>query len=154
MNRSGTPTRVLGGGAKLPGIVARAWLTIADANGTPRSHGFCAKPMELYELCRACGDSHDRAWRHAPQGRCARLALWLPSLATRAWPSPDWWRRDGANDPRRLAWRREVPLALWRVNAAALEPEAALTLLAGLPTEIDEVPLELPASRPGMRPFP
>ena len=71
----------------------------AEPSATPRSHGFCAKPMDLHELI-------PRLWRLSRPGvtprtyaQVARLALWLPSLATRAWASPEMVAAGWAVDP-------------------------------------------------------
>src|SRR5215469_955101 len=78
----------------------RAQLAAPSKEPTPpRAHGFCAKAEELWSLT-------DALWRFSRPGvkprsasQPARLPLWLPSLATRAWPSPELVSAGWAADP-------------------------------------------------------
>jgi hypothetical protein len=96
-------------------------------------------------------DLVQRLWRLSRHGvsprRSAsqmRLPLWLPSTATRAWPSPELVAAGWAADPAPTGSDGvEAPLALWRVNAALFDAESAVTLLAGLPSAPGEMPASL-----------
>jgi SNF2 family DNA or RNA helicase len=65
-------------------------------------------------------------------------------MATRAWPSPELVAAGWAADPALTGSDGvEAPLALWRVNAALFDAESAVTLLAGLPSTLSEMPASL-----------
>jgi len=100
----------------------------------PRSHPFSADNSELSALFA-------RLWRTARPGAKPRtsydqqrLTLWLPSLATRPYPTPELITHDWAVDPTVVGYELAMtPFQLWRVNACVIDAEAAGALLVGLP---------------------
>jgi SNF2 family DNA or RNA helicase len=102
----------------------------------PRPHRFAATYEELLAAL-------ERLWRLARPGvtprkthQRERLSLWLPAQGARPAPSPELVRAGWAGvtlDDATATTSNETRLGLFRMTTVLLEPEAAATLLAGLP---------------------
>ncbi|HEY7780952.1 MAG TPA: SNF2-related protein [Ktedonobacterales bacterium] len=106
----------------------------ADEFVRERPHPVAAKHHEMVPVL-------ERLWKLSrpgvrPRTTCtrAKLRLWLPATGARPLPSPDLVRVGWAADPALGDTDPDAaPLGLWRADALYLDPEAAGTLLSGLP---------------------
>jgi SNF2 family DNA or RNA helicase len=143
---------------RTPTLAKRARLAQERAEPQrPRSHPFAVKLPQLttrlealWRLSRPSVKPRMTLNRH-------RLVVSLPSLASRPWPSPEMIAAGWALDPVAAqsveAPHNGAPLALWRVDALALDLETAVTLFAGLPSREREavLPLEVEPGDNGAR---
>ncbi len=148
--QGGKPSLALWGEAETKSPRNRHWVEEVHPVAQPRTHVFAAKYEELVIAM-------ERLWRVSRPGVTprrshtrSRLTLWLPARGPRPIPSPELVRAGWAGAPVETPGENSTErsdsgtspdapsLLLYRVPAVLLDPEAAATLLAGLPLPADQ----------------
>ena len=111
----------------------------------PRPHPFAADPETIAGALASLGDAAGEAAR---QAAADELTVWLPSAPDGPQPAPELIRPAAEADGTSPA--RWPALGCWRVPALAIEPPAALGVLAALDRLAAREPLAAAAAgRPG-----
>ncbi len=130
--------------------------TAAADTSRVRPHPYAAKHHELFGALERLWKTSRPGVRPRTSRRQTKQVLFLPAAGTRPLPSAELVRAGWAPDPALDGIDTgKALIALWRVDALYLDPEAAGTLLAGLPHHSGaEAAASSPHTSPEDRPEP